>query len=346
MTRDSSLTTRGETFFLNLRFMLIVTVFVANAIEPLIADMSGLHSLYMWIFSFHMPLFVLVTGYFARKSLNGAAGRKVLLQIGLQYVIFQSLYSALDVSLFHVNNIHHSFFAPYLLLWFLASHACWRLLMLGMSRWSKSAQFVFAIAAGVAVGYLQLDGIWFSISRTFVYLPFFVIGYHFSFETFVKLYHRYVKIAAAAASLLLLVLIGLLGRDLPVGWLYGSMTYMQLGAHEWYAGVFRLMLYGLQFAASLAFLGWVPYRLCRMTDLGRRTLYVFLLHGLVVRAAAVSGLYAYIGNAAGAAVLLICAVACTVLLAQPAVKRLLNPLVEPSVDWMISLQRAALRRSL
>lgn len=346
MTRDSSLTTRGETFFLNLRFMLIVTVFVANAIEPLIADMSGLHSLYMWIFSFHMPLFVLVTGYFARKSLNGAAGRKVLLQIGLQYVIFQSLYSALDVSLFHVNNIHHSFFAPYLLLWFLASHVCWRLLMLGMSRWSKSAQFVFAIAAGVAVGYLQLDGIWFSISRTFVYLPFFVIGYHFSFETFVKLYHRYVKIAAAAASLLLLVLIGLLGRDLPAGWLYGSMTYMQLGAHEWYAGVFRLMLYGLQFAASLAFLGWVPYRLCRMTDLGRRTLYVFLLHGLVVRAAAVSGLYAYIGNAAGAAVLLICAVACTVLLAQPAVKRLLNPLVEPSVDWMISLQRAALRRSL
>lgn len=126
----------------------------------------------MWIFSFHMPLFVLVTGYFARKSLAGTTGRKMLLQIGLQYLIFQSLYSALDVSLFHVSNIQHSIFAPYLLLWFLASHACWRLLMLGMSRWSITAKFLFAVTAGVAVGYLQLDGVWFSISRTFVYLPF------------------------------------------------------------------------------------------------------------------------------------------------------------------------------
>lgn len=126
----------------------------------------------MWIFSFHMPLFVLVTGYFARKSLAGTTGRKMLLQIGLQYLIFQSLYSALDVSLFHVSNIQHSIFAPYLLLWFLASHACWRLLMLGMSRWSITAKLLFAVTAGVAVGYLQLDGVWFSISRTFVYLPF------------------------------------------------------------------------------------------------------------------------------------------------------------------------------
>ncbi|MFD1908662.1 hypothetical protein ACFSQ7_38735 [Paenibacillus rhizoplanae] len=90
-----------------------------------------------------------------------------------------------------------------------------------------------------------------------------------------KLYQRYVKSIAAAASLLLLVAIGLLGADLPMGWLYGSMTYMQLGAHEWYAGLFRLAVYGLQFIASLAFLGLVPYGLSRMTGLGRRTLYVF-----------------------------------------------------------------------
>ncbi|MNN90253.1 hypothetical protein D3C81_2081740 [compost metagenome] len=82
-----------------------------------------------------------------------------------------------------------------------------------------------------------------------------------------------------------------------------------------------------------------------MTDWGRRTLYVFLLHGLVVRLAAASGIYDYIGNAAGAALVLLTAVLFTVLLAQPAVKRLLHPLVEPSVNWMITLQRAALRRT-
>ncbi|MBW4085502.1 acyltransferase family protein [Paenibacillus sp. S150] len=346
MIGESPLEARGETFFLNLRFMLIVTVFAGNAIEPLIGSVGGMHSLYLWIFSFHMPLFVLVTGYFAGKGLTGTAGRKVLLQIGLQYLIFQTLYSALDASVFRVSNIQHSFFAPYLLLWFLASHACWRLLMLGMGRWSKTAQIIFAVSAGIAIGYLRLDGVWFSISRTFVYLPFFVIGYHFSFAAFVRVYKKYVKIAAAAASVLLFLLLGTLGSKLPLGWLYGSMTYMQLGAPEWYAGVYRLGMYGLQLAASLAFLGWVPYRLSRMTDWGRRTLYVFLLHGLVVRLAAASGIYDYLGNAGGAALVLLCAVSFTVLLSQPAVKRLLHPMVEPSVDWMITLQRAALRRSL
>lgn len=346
MTRERPPEQRGETFFLNLRFMLIVTVFVANAIEPLISAMSGLDALYRWIFSFHMPLFVLVTGYFARSSLSGAAGRKVLLQTGLQYLIFQSLYSALDVTFFQVSNIHHSFFAPYLLLWFLASHACWRLLVLGISRWSRSAQFAFAIAAGVAVGYLHLDGIWFSLSRTFVYLPFFAAGYHFSFSAFMRLYQRYFRTLAAAVSLLLLFATGLLGGSLPVGWLYGSMTYIQLGVHEWYAGVFRLGVYALQAVSSLAFLGLVPYSLSRMTGLGRRTLYVFLLHGLIVRTAAASGLYGYINNPAEAAALIAGVAGCTVLLALPMVRRVLHPLVEPSVGWMLSLQRVVLRRSL
>lgn len=345
MVREHSLEPRGETFFLNLRFLLIITVFAGNAIEPLITNMNIMHGLYMWIFSFHMPLFVLVTGYFAKQSLHGAAGRKVLLQTGMQYLIFQTLYSALDVSIFHVNGINHSVFAPYLLLWFLASHACWRLLMLGMGKWSKAAQIAFAIAAGVAVGYLQFDGVWFSISRTFVYLPYFVIGYHFSFGAFVKLYQKYIKSAAAAASILFLLVLTVSGPDIPLGWLYGNMTYMQLGAGEWYAGVYRLALYGVQIAASLAFLGFVPYGLSRMTDWGRRTLYVFLLHGLVVRSAAALGIYDYLGNAAGAALLLLATVVFTVLLAQPAVKRLLHPLVEPSVNWMITLQRAALRRT-
>ncbi|BCG58332.1 acyltransferase [Paenibacillus sp. URB8-2] len=331
---------RGETFFLNLRFMLIVTVFVGNAIEPITPEMGGLHSLYLWIFSFHMPLFVLVTGYFAKNSLTGAAGRKLLLQISMQYLIFQSLYSLLDATVFRVGGIHHSFFAPYLLLWFLASHAMWRLLLLGMRRWKAPCQLAFAAAAGIAVGYLPVDGIWFSISRTFVYLPFFIIGYHLSFAAVARLFVPGVKIAAALFSAVLLAILstGAAG-NIPAGWLYGSMTYTQLGAEHWYAGLYRLALYGLQLASSLAFLGLVPLREGRMTSLGRRTLYVFLLHGLIVRFAAASGIYSYLSNPAGAVLVPAAAVLLTLLLAQPFVKSALHPLVEPGIEPVLSLHR-------
>ncbi|WP_340007733.1 hypothetical protein MHH52_07810 [Paenibacillus sp. FSL K6-0276] len=133
---------------------------------------------------------------------------------------------------------------------------------------------------------------------------------------------------------------------MSVGWLYGSMTYMQLGVQEWYAGIYRLAIYALQISAAIAFMGWVPYSFSRITDWGTRTLYVFLLHGFIVRFAAVSGLYSHINHSVGATLLVLSAILLTILLAQPSVKRLMHPIVEPSVGWMITLQRAALRRSL
>lgn len=329
-------TWRGETYFLNLRFLLIVCVFVGNAIEPLIMRMPGMHAVYVWIFSFHMPLFVFVTGYFARTNLRGLAGRKIMAQIVLQYLIFQSLYSALDVTVFKVDHIHHSFFAPYLLLWFLASHLLWRSAALIMRSLTRPAQLGVSLTLGIAVGYIVMDGTWFSLSRTFVYLPFFMAGYHFRPEWIVKFFTPKVRAAACIASLLLFAAAVLWGDQLPIGWLYGSMTYSQLGAYTWYAGLGRIGIYVLQLCASAAFLSFVPLYACRITELGRRTLYVFLLHGLIVRLAAASPVYAYIHSPGGTFVVIAAAVLLTVLLCQPWVRTLTCPIIEPQVEWMFS----------
>lgn len=342
---DNALPREGETYFLNLRFILILTVCIANAAEPLIRQMDGLHTLYSWIYTYHMPLFVFVTGYFAKGGLGGPEGRKALLQIGLQYIIFQSLYSLLDVALFKVPDIRHSFFVPYLMLWFLASHMAWRLLMLSMRRFAPAAQCSISLILGVLVGYLPLDGTWLSISRTFVYLPFFVIGYHFSFAAFKRRVTPLKKIGAAALSAALLAVIAFHGIRLPEGWLFGSQTYLQLGRQEWYAGAYRLALYGLQSASGAAFLGWIPFRHGRLTDLGRRTLYVFLLHGIIVRLAAALGLYGYIRHPAEAAVLLAGAVLMACVLAQPFVKKAAYRVIEPQVGWILRLERIALGKT-
>lgn len=346
ITMDNTLIRRGETYFLNLRFLLIVAVFVGNAIEPLIAEMSGLRQLFLWIFTFHMPLFVLVTGYFSKAKLHGAVGRETLIQICMQYVIFQSLYSILDVTIFHVESINHSFFAPYLLLWFLVSHFFWRLLTLAMYKVSPTHQIILSLVLGVMVGYLQLDGVWLSVSRTFVYLPFFLIGHHFQFEKFVNFFTFKKRLGAAFISIGIFVILGLWGLNLPEGWLYGSKTYMQLETYGWYAGVIRIALYLLQFISAAAFLAWVPMYASRITELGRRTLYVFLLHGFIIRLTYSSGLYQYIQQPWGAGLLILSAVMLAILLAQPAVRRIAHPFIEPSIHWVSSLERRAFNRSL
>ncbi|WP_110931832.1 acyltransferase family protein [Paenibacillus bouchesdurhonensis] len=343
MTTNVQSNPRGETFFLNLRFLLIICVFVGNAIEPLIKDMAVMHTLYVWIFTFHMPLFVFVTGYFAKTNLLGQPGRKLMLQIGLQYVIFQSLYSVLDVTIFQVENIRHSFFAPYLLLWFLASHLCWRLLLMAMNKWTPLQQLALSLALGVLVGYLQVDGTWLSLSRTFVYLPFFIAGYHFSFAYLIKIFTPKRRLFTLALAAALLGTIALWGSRVDVGWLYGSMTYSQLGHYEWHAGLYRLALYALQLLAGIAFLSFVPLRESKLTDLGRRTLYVFLLHGLIIRIAAASPLYDYITNAAASIMLIIGAVLLTLLLSHSFVRKWTSPVIEPSVQWLLNLERRAFR---
>ncbi|MGF7045966.1 fucose 4-O-acetylase-like acetyltransferase [Paenibacillus sp. DS2015] len=343
---DTTLIKRGETYFLNLRFLLIVTVFVSNAIEPLIHEMAGLHQLFLWIFTFHMPLFVLVTGYFSKSKLHGAVGRETLIQICMQYVIFQTLYSILDITIFHVGSINHSFFAPYLLLWFLVSHFFWRLLTLAMYRLTPIQQIIISLILGVMVGYLQLDGVWLSVSRTFVYLPFFLIGHHFNFEKFLHFFTFEKRVGAAFISIGIFIILGLWGTNLPEGWLYGSMTYMQLNSYGWSAGIFRITLYLLQFISAAAFLAWVPMYVSRITDLGRRTLYVFLLHGFIIRLAYSSGLYHYIQQPLEAVFLIGSAIILAILLAQPIVRRMAQSIIEPSIHWVSSLEHRAFNRTL
>lgn len=332
---------RGDVFFLNLRFLLITTVFLGNVAEPLIQQMVPVKALYLWIFTFHMPLFVFVTGYFARYSLTGERGREALQQIALQYIIFQTLYSIMDVAVFHAPGIRHSFFLPYMLVWFLLSHLCWRLLLLAFLHLKVKRPVLVAVALGVLIGYGGFNGGFLSLSRTFVYLPFFIIGYSFSYERFAAWFSKRRRLVAGAAAVALFAaLLATAGRINPQ-WLYGSFTYAELGASDWYAGLVRLGVYVLEFAASAAFLAWVPQRERIITDWGKRTVYVFLLHGFVVRLTVASGIYAFIDRPAEVAALLLAAVLCTVLLAQPFVKKWTHALIEPETGWIVRVERKA-----
>lgn len=332
---------RGDTFFLNLRFLLIATVFLGNIMEPLIQQYVPVRTFYLWIFSFHMPLFVFVTGYFARYSLTGASGKKMLQQITLQYIIFQTLYSIMDVAVFRVHGIQHSFFLPYLLVWFLLSHLCWRLLLLGFLHLKLKHPAFVAIGLAVLIGYGGFNGGFLSLSRTFVYLPFFIVGYFFRFETFMAWFTVRRRMVCGAASAALFGILLVMPQAVNPQWLYGSFTYTQLGFQEWYAGLIRLGIYGLQFASSLAFLALVPQQEGAITDWGKRTVYVFLLHGFVVRLTVASGIYASIDHAFEVAALLLAAVLCTIALAQPFVKQWTHALIEPETGWMLRIERKA-----
>lgn len=336
MTEHERLERQIEVWMLNLRFVLIVLVFIASGIEPLTGRSSTIDTLYTWIFMFHMPLFAFVTGYFARSNLLGCKGNGLLRIIAIQYVIFQTLYTLADLAFFHASVDQPSFFLPYLMLWFLVAHFGWRCMLRLMVTLRIKHPFLLSIMLGVAVGYWSGDGSWLSVSRLFVFLPFFAAGYSIHPGKILRLYAGWQRRAMRAVSVVLLIAVPLLAWHGLADWLYGKFTYAQMGFLGIEAGAARAGCYLLQIVAGATFLAWIPRRVSICTDLGSRTLYVFLLHGIFVRSWIRLDVYSEIQNMGGTLVLLAVIMGLTFVLAMPQIRSLTHWLIEPDVKSYLS----------
>ncbi|MCZ8514787.1 fucose 4-O-acetylase [Paenibacillus filicis] len=316
-------------FVNNLKFVLICFVVVANSIEPLIGKSVGLHMLYQGIYTFHIPMFVFAMGLLAKEFKLEHRGLRVLTIIAWQYVLFQTAYSLLDTTYFHAPNVVYSFFMPYSLLWFLCSHFCWRILLVPFLRLKHP--LLPAILLGIAVGYMPWSGAILSLSRTFVYFPFFLAGYYCRIDRklFVRL--RKWRLFSTALAALWFLALAIFRSWLPSPWLYGNATYLEMGVSQWYSGLYRLALYSVQAVVSIAFLSWIPWTLKSWTGWGKRTVYVFLLHGLLLKTIIASGFYQGLETPLHMSLAFLLAAALIILLSIGKVERFTRPMFEPSL---------------
>jgi fucose 4-O-acetylase-like acetyltransferase len=312
-------------YFLNTRFILILFVVIANCIEPLINQNRSIQMLFESIYTFHIPMFVFVTGYFSKDFHLDVHGIKILKLIVYQYVVFQTLYSVLDHFLFHAPGIYYSFFMPYSLLWFLFSNFFWKILLILFT--TLRHPILVSILLGIIVGYIHGIGGWFSFSRTIVYFPFFLAGYYVEMDIIKKYLYR-IRWVAACTGLLISVNLWM-GWQIDLRWLYGSYTYGQIGHEEWYAGIYRIVTYAFECIASLGFLCFVPWKYSKITERGKHTLYVFLIHGILVKTVLALGVYRLIQTPLEIGYILLGSIAITWVLSQKWVVGKAQPFIEP-----------------
>src|SRR5699024_2332593 len=131
------------------------------------------------------------------------------------------------------------------------------------------------------IGYFDQVGHMFSLSRTFVFFPYFLIGYWTTRSQIKMLQRPFVRSAAvvimATSALIIYIL-----PDINTGWLLASKSYSTLGV-EMMGSLARLSVYVTSTIMAASFLAWMPTKRFSFTSLGERTLYVYLLHGFVVQ---------------------------------------------------------------
>jgi len=310
---------------------LVVVGHVWNNLRDLVPVEGG----YLLLYLFHMPLFVLVTGYLSRgsTSLTASRAQRIVSGLVLPYLFFQSGYGVL-ADLASIEPAEPGLVTPSWLMWFLPALACWRVTA---PVWTRvRAPLAVAVAVSL-VGGATTEGA-LALTQTLGLLPFFVAG------MFLRPHHldrlRTPRVRVTAAAVLVAAAVACVVRaplsDREMEWVYWRSGYAQLGAGWLEGGLVRLglLLAGLVLAA--AFLALVPRRRVWFTRLGAHTMYAYLLHGLLVLVALALGLFDLatahplvgVPAATGAAVL-----AAWVLMSRP-VRHVMRPVVQPDVGFL------------
>ncbi len=297
----SKITQNQSVYFSVLKAILIYCVVFAHLCEYFL-DNTALFVLVGFIYTFHMPLFAFATGVFGKFSLSRFFGAFLL------YFVFSTLRLVLNIVVsttpVQVDFLYilNKFIDPQWTLWYLLAYAVWLLTYLFIKN-VKVWQILLAFIIPLFLGFVPWINTYFSASRIFYFLPFFLAGRYVMqnkdkfFDLLFKAQNVKGKLIAGLSLIFVLVFF-IFSKDIVgVGWLYGRSGYNDAESFLFAeAGIlFRFTGYLLSIVACVSILFLLPYRkegefktrFMRELEklvviVGKSTLSVYLIHSFLV----------------------------------------------------------------
>ncbi|WP_370616241.1 acyltransferase family protein [Mumia sp. Pv 4-285] len=317
----------------NARYWVMLLVVAGHALQYLL-EVPEARGTYAWIYAFHMPAFVLISGYVSRRYEGSPKQTRALITtLVLPYVALNvgldGFRALLDGKPLDINLLD-----PAWSTWFLIALVAWRL---STPVWRVlRAPVLVAIAISLVAGLWQVSNV-VSIHRILGLLPFYVAGMYLRPEHFAMLRRPVVRAASALALAATLGWCLVRQEDWSVSWLYWRDAYAQapLDADPVGGVVTRAGLLVVGFALTAAVLSVVPRREDATTELGKRTMNAYMVHGFVLIALAHFGAFDVLAGIGGLSVpvVLVSSVLLGTALMSDAVGRVVGPLVAPTMPW-------------
>ncbi len=268
----------------NVRGLMILLVVIGHFLLPLYQTRL-VTNLFYTIYIFHMPLFVLCSGFFAKGVYDGRRFRTDrLVQLLWLYLVYECIvYVTEGIAYgFGPPDFLHESGAP----WYLISLSAWYLAVPVMYRFRYYPDYLVALLVLLV---LLLFGRYFvhpmdflSLDRTLAFSPFFFIGY-FTTQDMLDGYLRSGlrrRMAVLAAVLLLFVFLSAKDLLLPYNLVVYGCDYRRYAAHQHgYIWLINLVWYVAAFVICVGVTGMVVNRRIRfITRLGENTLQIYVLH--------------------------------------------------------------------
>ncbi|MCR2820926.1 acyltransferase family protein [Lederbergia panacisoli] len=314
-------------YFDNAKFILIFLVVFGHLIQSYIDSNSFFSALYKLLYTFHMPAFILISGFFAKGIYEKGYLKKITKKLIIPYIIFQIIYSIFYYILYSKSMLKIDILNPHWSLWFLISLFCWNIMLIAFNKLKPIYAVSLALLIGLIVGYVDWISNFLSLSRTFVFFPFFIVGYYLKKEHFKLLSQSRTKIMMAG-TIIIVALVIFVFPELDEKWLLGSKPYSYLETFSAIGLIKRMGVYTINFLMIAGFFAFVPKRKFFFTKLGRNTLYVYLLHGFIIRAFRGSSIESYVYDSKTLFILLFISLLLTFLLSSKIVITATQPIIE------------------
>lgn len=314
-----------------MKFVLIALVVVGHSLVPTLkADSAS--AAYLFVYMFHMPAFVLISGYLGRNFWHSNAKiNKLVDTLLIPYVVVEIGYALLRYGLGQKWTL--TIIDPAWLNWYLVALVLWRI---STPIWTRMRQpLLVAVVIYMAAGFSEISGD-FSIDRFFGLLPFYVFGLLLKPEHFDLLKPTWVKITSAV------VLVGaagvaiLIAPHVPRDPIYFRYSFKAMDMSWWTGFGVRAAVLVAALIMTAAVLALVPRRETWFSDLGTRTLYAYLLHGVVVVIAKDQGWlsFPWLYGPLGVAAIASSSLALAIVLCLPETRKLFKWLLEPRLVWL------------
>ncbi|MFI0268104.1 acyltransferase family protein [Streptomyces luteogriseus] len=334
-----------DAFFDNAKYLAIVLVAMGHAWEPLKGDSRILEAAYQVVYAFHMPAFIIISGYFSRSfDMRPDRLKRLITGVAVPYIIFETAYPLFKRVIDNDPHQEISLLDPWYLTWFLVALFVWRLTtpIWNLVRWPLPLALGLAMLATVTpeIGD-DLD-----LQRVLQFLPFFVLGLVMKPEHFHMVRTRGVRIASVPVFAAAVAFSWWAVPRMNTAWFYHRDAAQELGAPWWTGPVMVLAMFGCSLVLTACFFAWVPRRHMWFTALGAGTLYGYLLHGFLVKAGDYQGWFeaSWLHHPTGEILVTALAAAVVTVLCTKPVQRVFRFAMEPKMAWAFKRDAAELAR--
>lgn len=321
--------------FDNAKFLLVFFVVLLHFISPhrggiLTQQYVFTQNMYICLQLLAMPCFTIISGLFSSSELSDKSMVKIISKLIAPYILFELIFSYLARD----YNTKLLIIEPFYILWYLLSLAIWRSLLPYFIQ--LKFPLLTSVVIALLIGFCGKIGDIFALGITFLYFPLFLLGFKLKKYKDVKA-NKSVQLAGLITLCFIIYMVYLLSPDnvrqfepiYPYYYIYQSTMIKALGLRTFW------ML--ISVVLSLSFLMLVSSKKCILSDWGKRSIYPYLLHVLVLLGIIDFGLYQYSGIPY--ILLLIGLALCTtIFLSTRLVVRLLHWLVEPDLKWLFKLK--------